>query len=88
MITFAIFCHHSVIIIDVFFYFSGYSENFYRKDDEILVFHSHELPSMPATPYPCKLELLTPLENVISKLAYTVEPVFKWSPLGNGQVTA
>ena len=34
--------------------FSGYAKNFYKKDDEILVFHAHELPAMPAAPYPCK----------------------------------
>ena len=33
----------------------GYTKNFYKKDDEILVFHSHEHPSMPAAPYPCKI---------------------------------
>ena len=38
--------------------FSGYSKNFYKKGDEILVFHSHELPSMPAAPYPCKYKLV------------------------------
>ena len=36
---------------------AGYSKNFYRKDDEILVFHVHEVPSLPATPYPCKVTL-------------------------------
>ncbi|CAH3167550.1 unnamed protein product [Porites evermanni] len=32
--------------------FDWYTKNFYKKDDEILVFHSHEHPSMPAAPYP------------------------------------
>lgn len=33
--------------------FDWYSKNFYRKGDEILVFHAHELPAtLPATPYP------------------------------------
>ena len=32
----------------------GYSKNFYQKGDEILVMHAHEMPSLPATPYPCK----------------------------------
>ena len=40
------------------FLFLGYTNNFYRKGDEILVFHSHEVPSMPSAPYPCKLKLL------------------------------
>ncbi|XP_068715384.1 universal stress protein Slr1101-like [Montipora capricornis] len=32
--------------------FDWYTNNFYRKGDEILVFHSHEVPSMPSAPYP------------------------------------
>ena len=67
-----LFCHllkplnHKYVF---FSYFSGYSENFYKKDDEILVFHSHELPTMPATPYPCKLVSPTPLEKKMKFLS-------------------
>ena len=43
------------IVYDKFLVFPGYTKNFYRKDDEILVFHAAEVPSLPATPYPCKV---------------------------------
>lgn len=35
--------------------FLGYTNNFHRSGDEILVLHSHELPSVRAAPYPCEL---------------------------------
>ncbi|PFX26770.1 uncharacterized protein LOC111328504 [Stylophora pistillata] len=36
--------------------FDWYAKNFYRKDDEILVFHAEEVPTLPATPYPYGFE--------------------------------